>query len=217
MARSNEYHFASEWRLRASAGEVWDILAEPLDLPIWWPAVQLDVRQTDPGDPLGLHRAFDLVSKGWLPYRMDWRIEVVEALRPTSLVVEARGEFVGRGVWSIREQGDLAGVAYDWRLRAEKPLVRSLSFLLRPVFAANHRWAMERGRESLELELRRRRATSPEEAARLPAPPGPTFASGRRVPRLPPYPRDRRDRAPVLQAAVFRGSGAPDASLGVEP
>src|SRR5579859_6561859 len=34
--------------------------------------------------------------------------------------------------------------------------MRDLSFLLRPVFAANDDWAMARGEESLRLELERR-------------------------------------------------------------
>jgi hypothetical protein len=65
----------------------------------------------------------------------------------------------------------------NWRVRAAKPLLRYLSFLLRPVFAANHHWAMARGEESLKLELLRRRAASDEERARIPAPPGPTTTS----------------------------------------
>jgi hypothetical protein len=35
--------------------------------------------------------------------------------------------------------------------------------LLRPVFAANHKWPMARGEQSLRLELRRRRARSDRE------------------------------------------------------
>jgi hypothetical protein len=62
-----------------------------------------------------------------------------------------------------------------WRVRASKPLLRRLTWLLRPVFAANHRWAMARGEESLRLELRRRRATSEAERRRVPLPPPATF------------------------------------------
>ena len=60
--------------------------------------------------------------------------------------------------------------------RGPAPLLRSLSFLFKPIFAANHHWAMARGEESLVLELDRRRATTAEEQARVPAAPGPTFA-----------------------------------------
>lgn len=48
-------------------------------------------------------------------------------------------------------------IVYDWRIRAAKPLLRYLSFLLKPVFSVNHRWAMARGEESLKAELARRK------------------------------------------------------------
>jgi hypothetical protein len=40
---------------------------------------------------------------------------------------------------------------------------------------------MARGEESLKLELARRQARTPEEAARCPLPPGPTFPHKRAV------------------------------------
>jgi hypothetical protein len=64
-------------------------------------------------------------------------------------------------------------ITYDWRVSAAKPLLRRLSWLMKPAFAANHRWAMARGQESLALELRRRR--HPGDARSVPPPPGPTF------------------------------------------
>jgi len=70
-------------------------------------------------------------------------------------------------VWTLHQDGDFVEVTYDWRIAAEKPLLRYGSFALRPFFAANHRWAMARGQESLELELRRRRGEKD-----VPAPPG---------------------------------------------
>ena len=70
-------------------------------------------------------------------------------------------------------------VTYDWRVRARKPLLRSLSWLLKPLFAANHRWAMARGAESLALELRRGRARTEAERGAVPDPPGPMRWGGR--------------------------------------
>ena len=49
-------------------------------------------------------------------------------------------------------------------LRAEKPLLRRLSFALKPIFSWNHRWAMARGYENLRREVNRR-LTSRAEAA----------------------------------------------------
>jgi len=63
-------------------------------------------------------------------------------------------------------------ITYEWQVGASKPLLRRLTWLLRPVFAANHRWAMARGEESLRLELRRR-VTCEAQRRRVP-PPSPT-------------------------------------------
>jgi hypothetical protein len=43
-------------------------------------------------------------------------------------------------------------------VRADKPLLRYGSWFFKPIFAANHRWAMARGEESLKRELERRHA-----------------------------------------------------------
>ena len=45
-------------------------------------------------------------------------------------------------------------IRYDWTVYVTKPWMVVLAPLLRPVFAANHRWAMARGFEGLQRELR---------------------------------------------------------------
>jgi hypothetical protein len=50
--------------------------------------------------------------------------------------------------------------------------------VLRPLFEANHRWAMSQGETSLRLELARRRATSDAARAGIPPPPGPVTYAG---------------------------------------
>ena len=89
--------------------------------------------------------------------------------------MEAWGDFVGRGIWTFGQDGEWVDITYDWKIRADKPLLKYLSFLMKPLFGANHQWAMRQGEESLKLELMRRHAATPEERARIPPPPGPTF------------------------------------------
>jgi hypothetical protein len=94
------------------------------------------------------------------------------------------GDLDGTGRWTFAQDGPEAVVTYDWPVAATKPLLRRLTWLLRPVFAANHRWATARGEESLRLELRRRRATSEAQRPGVPPPPRPTFrwpVGGRRA------------------------------------
>lgn len=170
---ANEYHFVTRWRVPGTVEEVADVLSDVTDLPRWWPSVYLDVRETWPGDEDGVGREVSLYTTGWLPYALRWQFRVTESDYPHGFALEAWGDFVGRGEWTLEQDGDHVEVTYDWRIRAEKPLLRYLSFLLRPLFEANHRWAMARGEESLRLELERRKAAE-DERHQLPPPPGPT-------------------------------------------
>ena len=176
----NQYHFISNWRVEGTCGEVADVLGDPLTLARWWPSVYLDVWEVRPPVHLadGVGRRVKLHTKGWLPYTLRWQFEVVESRYPHGFTLSATGDFDGTGVWTFEQDGAFVNMAYDWRLRAEKPLLRNLSFLMKPLFEANHRWAMERGEESLKLELTRRRATTDLARAEIPAPPGPiTYAA----------------------------------------
>ena len=172
---SNEYHIITEWRLQGTVNEVADILRQATDLPRWWPSVYLDVQEIEPGDEHGVGNVVQLYTKGWLPYTIRWTFRVTQSSYPYGFALEAWGDLVGRGIWTLKQEGEWAHVIYDWKINAEKPLFRMFSFILKPVFAANHRWAMRIGEKSLKLELLRRRAKSLEERARIPLPPGPTF------------------------------------------
>ena len=67
-------------------------------------------------------------------------------------------------------------MTYDWTVLAEKGVLKRLSLVMKPIFGANHRWAMARGEESLRLEIARRRAAGdPIVSAAIADPPGPTF------------------------------------------
>jgi len=180
---SNQYKFLTRWRLQGRIEEVSEILDDPLGLARWWPSVYLEVRELEPGDPVThAGRYIELYTKGWLPYTLRWRFRVTESRAPHGFSLVADGDFVGTGVWTLSQDGEFADVTYDWRIAADKPLLKYGTPIFRPIFAANHRWAMARGLESLELELRRRRARSEEECAAVPAPPGATFAWGRPQP-----------------------------------
>ena len=175
-----QYAFLTRWRVKGTIEEVSEVLDDPLQLPRWWPSVYLEVQELEAGD-LETHvgRLIDLYTKGWLPYTLRWRFQVTESRAPHGFSLVAEGDFVGTGVWTLEQDGEYANVTYDWRIAADKPLLRYGTPVMRPIFAANHRWAMARGLESLELELRRRRARTDEERRAVPAPPGPTFTKVR--------------------------------------
>jgi hypothetical protein len=126
------------------------------------------------GQPGGVGKLVALYTKGWLPYTLRWKFRVTHTNFPHGFTLEAIGDFVGRGIWTFTPVGsDACEVTYDWKISAEKPLLKRLTPLLRPLFSANHEWAMRRGCESLLLELRRRADLHTN--AQIPPPPGPTF------------------------------------------
>lgn len=176
--KSSAYEFLTTWRVEGTCGEVADVLSDPLALPRWWPSVYLDVKELEPPDAHGIGRRVRALTKGWLPYTLRWEFVTTESNYPHGLTIEAAGDFNGRGVWTFVQDGPLVEVRYDWRIEVEKPGVKQLSFLLKPIFEANHRWAMAQGETSLKLELARRRAMSAAARAAVPPPPGPVTYSG---------------------------------------
>ena len=183
---SADYRFLTHWRVLGTVAEVSSVLENPKDLSRWWPAVYLEVEELSPGDEGGVGRAVRVLTKGWLPYTIRWQFRVVESRRPLGFTIEADGDFIGRGVWSFEQSGAWVEVTFDWRIRFTKAGAARLSPLLKPVFAANHRWAMRKGEESLGLELERRRAR----------------ASGRPLPPASPPPATTTSPVPLLLAGV---------------
>lgn len=156
MAR-HDYHFITHWRVEATVEEVSDVLDDACDLVRWWPSVYLAVEEVEPGGPGGVGKVVRLHTRGRLPYTLTWHFRVVESRKPHGWTLEAWGDFVGRGTWTFTQDGPFVDIEYDWRVRADKPLLRYLSPLLKPIFSANHHWAMRQGEAALKRELARRR------------------------------------------------------------
>lgn len=177
---SSQYEFVTAWRVAGTRGEVTTVLSDAQSLPDWWPSVYLGVVVRRKGGPDGVGSVVDLHTKGWLPYTLRWTLTITEPVTVTGFALHADGDLCGTGRWIFEQDGPEVAVTYHWRVGVTKPLLRRLGWLLKPMFAANHRWAMSRGEESLRLELRRRRAGSAAERARVPKPQRATFPSALR-------------------------------------
>lgn len=168
---TNDYHFVDRWRVTGTVNEVSDILTDAENLPRWWGSVYHSVETIDPGDANSVGKLIKLRASGWLPYTLKINFRTVESNSPYGFKMTATGDLEGVGIWTFKPNGDQVDVTYDWTVLANKPIVRKLTFLLKPIFRANHNWTMRRGEESLKLELLRRRATSEAELAAIPLPP----------------------------------------------
>jgi hypothetical protein len=153
---SNDYAFLTHWRVPGTLEQAYDILIDVRGYLRWWPDVYLEVGPIG-SISAGVGAKTRLLTRGKLPYKLHWQAEIIEADRPISFVIRATGDFDGHDVWSLQPQDNDVAIAFDWRLRAEKPLLRYLSFLFKPLFKWNHRWAMVCGEEGLRAEIARRR------------------------------------------------------------
>jgi hypothetical protein len=167
--QSAVYHFITEWKLKATTQEVFDIITDVPSLTKWWPSVYLDVKETEAGDIAGKGKMMELYTKGFLPYTLIWQFKVLDVQEPNHIVLEAFGDFEGSGKWTITNDGVDTIVKYDWQIAATKPLLKYFSFMMKPIFSANHYWAMDRGLESLKIEVLKRRGLE------VPMPRKPTF------------------------------------------
>jgi hypothetical protein len=142
-----EYRFVDEWFVPMQIEQAYDVLGDPLRYPEWWPEA-FPQASGDPGPPKPGNRVA-VVSRGFLPYRLRWTLTCVAVDRPHTIDAEMSGDFVGTSSWTFAEVDGGTRAVLDFRPAVAKPLVRRLSLLLRPLFRANHRWAMARGQEAI--------------------------------------------------------------------
>lgn len=170
---SHEYHFLDEWKILGKLEEVSDILGEAADYPRWWPSTYLEVKVLDKGDKEQVGQRGKIRAQGWLPYRIRFDYRVTESRKPHGFSLEAKGDLDGTGIWRLSQDGEWVRISYDWTVRADKPILRLFSFLLKPVFRSNHNWTMKMGERSLQRELELRHCRDALEAFLLPPVPGP--------------------------------------------
>ncbi|MES2796486.1 MAG: SRPBCC family protein [Bacteroidota bacterium] len=168
--KSSEYQFITHWQVEATPEEVYEIISDSNRLTQWWPSVYLDLKVLEKGGEGGLNKLVELYTKGWLPYTLRWKFKVIKVDKPHSLEIQAIGDFIGGGKWIFEPSENGCNITYDWRIEATKPILKKLSWLMKPAFSANHLWAMRKGEESLKLELRRRKGEK-----NVAEPPKPTF------------------------------------------
>lgn len=169
----HRYHFVHRWRVESTLEEISEIMTDPQDLPRWWPAVYLETKVINEGDAEGLGRVVAFHTRGRLPYTLRWTGTTVETRHPHGYRLEAAGNFIGAADLTFEQDGPVVEITFDWTIEVGKKLLRYGSYVVRPLLANNHQWAMRMGERSLQLELARRRARTDEERASIPPPPPP--------------------------------------------
>jgi uncharacterized protein YndB with AHSA1/START domain len=150
---AKEYVFIDEWDVAAPQEAVFDALADASTYPQWWKPVYIDCVSDGPPD---VGRKSEQHFKGRLPYTLRTSSEIVRYEPPNEFEVSVVGDLTGRGVWTLTPTDGKVHIRFDWRVIADRPLLRYLTPVLRPAFRWNHNWAIKRAIEGLEPYARSR-------------------------------------------------------------
>ena len=144
--------FIDEWDVDAPIEAVFEALSDATTYPRWWTPVYLSA---EAHGPVRVGRVARERFKGRLPYRLSTSSEVIRLEPPREFEVSVDGDLSGRGVWTLTPRVDgRVHIRFDWRVNADRLLLRALTPLLRPVFRWNHNWAIARAIEGLEAYAR---------------------------------------------------------------
>jgi mannose-6-phosphate isomerase-like protein (cupin superfamily)/uncharacterized protein YndB with AHSA1/START domain len=154
-----EYDFVDEWDVAAPVESVFHALSDARTYPEWWRPVYIDVEAE--GEP-EVGKTSRQHFKGRLPYHLHTTSRTTRLEPPRVVEGEVTGDLRGRGLWTLTPAGEGTHVRFDWQVYADRPLLRALTPLLRPLLRWNHAWAIARAVEGLEPYAKRTAGASPQ-------------------------------------------------------
>jgi hypothetical protein len=144
------FRFEERWDIpNASAEEVYDVLAHGELLPLWWKGVYLEATKLTPTDVPEVGAKLRARVRGFLPFVLTFIIEATELEPPRRVAVKTSGDL--DGAWSATLTQRDCGVHVDlvFDVMIDRPGMRIVAPLLRPLFALNHYWTTPRGEKGL--------------------------------------------------------------------
>jgi uncharacterized protein YndB with AHSA1/START domain len=146
------YRFVDRWVVPTSTERVYDAIGDVVAYERWWTDFVLcatgDEAPPEPG------KRNELLVKAYLPYKVNFGLQVIEAERPRRILSRLSKDFDGTGEWTLEETRDGTVATLDWRPSVNHVLIRYLTPALRPLFRSNHNWAMRRGEQQIRDYLR---------------------------------------------------------------
>jgi hypothetical protein len=155
---SDAFRFDEEWDIPdATPEEVFDVLSRGELLPRWWKGVYLEAEPFEPGSEPHVGAKLRAKARGFLPYQLNFILEVVELVPNRVVGVKVVGDFDGRWRAALSPKNGGTHVDLTWETQLKRPWMKTLAPLLRPVFAWNHYWTTPRGEAGLKAFLAERR------------------------------------------------------------
>jgi uncharacterized protein YndB with AHSA1/START domain len=151
-----EYRFVDEWNVDAPQEAVFEALADASTYPTWWTPTYKEVEADGPPKVGCVSRQ---KFKARLPYTLSTVSTITRLDPPREIEVDVVGDLRGTGVWTLTPAERHVHVRFDWTVHADRPLLRTLTPILRPLFRWNHNVAIKTAMIGLEPYARQQQPT----------------------------------------------------------
>ena len=149
----NRYHLCTLWRTPSPLERVWPLILHSENWPRWWRGVeQARTVRANEGDD-GVGSIVHYVWRSTLGYRLRFDVEATQVVPHVLLEGAARGDVRGIGRWRFRRVADATEIHHAWDVEVERPGLRLIAPVARPLFEWNHRRLMRLGARGLAREL----------------------------------------------------------------
>jgi hypothetical protein len=142
----NRYRFHSVWHVDAPPDDVYEVLSDIANYPLWWPEVR---KATKIDDETGV-----LHCRSFLPF--DLVVQVRHSIRNQQaglLRGALSGDLEGYASWEITGRDGGTDLVFDQEVVVNKALLRRLVLVAKPFFRGNHDLMMRGGLKGLKNAL----------------------------------------------------------------
>ncbi|MEK7256271.1 MAG: SRPBCC family protein [Bacteroidota bacterium] len=154
MATTNYYEFLDRFEAPCDIETAWSYISQPENYPKWWGKVYKEAIKTvaENGD-----ETVKVVVGGFLPYTLTIFNRNTLKKKPFELHFDAWGDLQGKGIWLLETlPNGNTQVTFDWRVAADKAVIRWFSWMLKPLFRANHNFCIVEAEKGLRADLSKR-------------------------------------------------------------
>ena len=146
MSSPTFYSFRSEWELDAPRASVFEVLRKGENYERWWPQIKRSARLGD--------GSYELVARSFLPYELHM-VLTESAIDEAAGILEANlnGDLEGFSRWTLSERGDKTIALFEEEVVTHKPLLNTLSPVVKPLLRYNHTVMMRQGERGLRRYL----------------------------------------------------------------
>jgi hypothetical protein len=152
---TNQYYFLDKWFIAHPIDQVWQHILHAEHYPTWWGEVYDQITPLNNLAPDQIGARADVRAHGRLPYHIHFVSEITRVEAPYKLGLKAEGDLTGTGLWTLQSTPTGTAVSFEWIVSADKPILCLFSPLLKPIFAWNHRWTMQKGEAALQRLMAR--------------------------------------------------------------